>query len=140
MENFTPISALIGGSLIGLGALILLIFSGRIAGISGIARNALFSSQQRGWRLAFVLGLIAGPLVLSLIITDFSYSTADLGWPVIIAGLLVGVGTGWGSGCTSGHGICGISRLSPRSITATLLFMLVGVVIATLFSSALLLK
>lgn len=132
MENFTPVSALIGGSLIGLGALILLIFSGRIAGISGIARNALFTRQQRGWRLAFVVGLIAGPLVLSQIITDFSYSTAELGWPVIIAGLLVGLGTGWGSGCTSGHGVCGISRFSPRSIIATILYMGVGVIVATL--------
>lgn len=133
MENFTPVSALIGGSLIGLGALILFIFSGRIAGISGIARNALFTTAQRGWRLAFVLGLIAGPLVLSLMIADYSYTTIELGWPVLIAGLLVGMGTGWGSGCTSGHGICGISRFSPRSITATILFMLVGVMVATLF-------
>ncbi|MGI5309400.1 YeeE/YedE family protein [Rheinheimera sp. WS51] len=132
MTNFTPISALIGGSLIGLGGLILLIFSGRIAGISGIASNALFSNHQRGWRLAFVVGLLVGPVLFSLLHAGFTYSTPSLGWPVIVAGLLVGLGTGWGSGCTSGHGICGISRLSPRSILSTILFMLVGVVVATL--------
>lgn len=132
MENFTPYTALIGGGMIGLGALILFVFSGRIAGISGIASSALFSSDGRSWRLAFLAGVIAGPLLVGALITDFSYSTPELSWQVVVAGLLVGVGTGWGSGCTSGHGICGISRLSPRSVTATLLFMLSGVVIATL--------
>lgn len=132
MENFTPYTALIGGAMIGLGALILFVFSGRIAGISGIASSALFSSDGRSWRLAFLAGVIAGPLLVSALITDFSYSTPELSWQVVVAGLLVGVGTSWGSGCTSGHGICGISRLSPRSVTATLLFMLSGVVIATL--------
>lgn len=132
MENFTPYTALIGGAMIGLGALILFVFSGRIAGISGIASSALFSSDGRSWRLAFLAGVIAGPLLVGALITDFSYSTPELSWQVVVAGLLVGVGTGWGSGCTSGHGICGISRLSPRSVTATLLFMLSGVAIATL--------
>ena len=132
MENFTPYTALIGGGMIGLGALILFVFSGRIAGISGIASSALFSSDGRSWRLAFLAGVIAGPLLVGALITDFSYSTPELSWQVVVAGLLVGVGTGWGSGCTSGHGICGISRLSPRSVTATLLFMLSGVVVATL--------
>lgn len=132
MENFTPYTALIGGGMIGLGALILFVFSGRIAGISGIASSALFSSDGRSWRLAFLAGVIAGPLLVGALITDFSYSTPELSWQVVVAGLLVGAGTGWGSGCTSGHGICGISRLSPRSVTATLLFMLSGVVIATL--------
>ena len=132
MENFTPYTALIGGAMIGLGALILFVFSGRIAGISGIASSALFSSDGRSWRLAFLAGVIAGPLLVGALISDFNYSTPELSWQVVVAGLLVGVGTGWGSGCTSGHGICGISRLSPRSVTATLLFMLSGVVIATL--------
>jgi uncharacterized membrane protein YedE/YeeE len=132
MENFTPFEALIGGGLIGLGAIILFIFSGRIAGISGITSSALFTSEGRSWRLAFVAGVVAGPLLLGLLVTDFNYSTPELGWQVIVAGLLVGIGTGWGSGCTSGHGICGISRLSPRSVTATLLFMFSGVVVATL--------
>ena len=132
MENFPPYTALIGGAMIGLGALILFVFSGRIAGISGIASSALFSSDGRSWRLAFLAGVIAGPLLVGALISDFNYSTPELSWQVVVAGLLVGVGTGWGSGCTSGHGICGISRLSPRSVTATLLFMLSGVVIATL--------
>ncbi|MBZ9612751.1 YeeE/YedE family protein [Rheinheimera maricola] len=132
MDNFTPYTALIGGGMIGLGALILFVFSGRVAGISGIASSALFSSDGRSWRLAFLAGVIAGPLLVGSLITDFNYSTPELSWQVVVAGLLVGVGTGWGSGCTSGHGICGISRLSPRSITATLLFMLSGVVVATL--------
>ncbi|GAB2933987.1 YeeE/YedE family protein [Rheinheimera gaetbuli] len=132
MENFTPVEALIGGGMIGLGALILFVFSGRIAGISGIASSALFSKDGRSWRLAFLAGIIAGPLLVGAVISDFSYSTPEMSWQLVVAGLLVGIGTGWGSGCTSGHGICGISRLSPRSITATLLFMLSGVIVATL--------
>ena len=132
MENFTPISALIGGALVGLGALVLYLFSGRVAGISGIASSALFNREGRSWRLAFVVGILLGPLMVSLLISDFSYSTPELGWQLIVGGLLVGIGTGWGSGCTSGHGICGISRLSGRSITATLIFMLSGMLVATL--------
>lgn len=132
MENFTPVSALIGGALIGLGALLLYLFSGRIAGISGIASNALFNPDGRSWRLAFVAGILVGPLLVGLVTSDFSYSTPELNWQLIVGGLLVGIGTGWGSGCTSGHGICGISRLSVRSITATLIFMLTGMLIATL--------
>ncbi|KUM54688.1 YeeE/YedE family protein [Rheinheimera sp. EpRS3] len=134
MENFTPVEALIGGAMIGLGALILLVFYGRIAGISGITSSALFTREGRSWRLAFLAGIVAGPLLVAAIITDYSYSTPQLSWQVIVAGLLVGVGTGWGSGCTSGHGICGVSRLSPRSITATVLFMLSGMLVATLLS------
>ena len=132
MENFTPISALIGGALVGLGALVLYLFSGRVAGISGIASSALFNREGRSWRLAFVVGILLGPLMVSLLISDLSYSTPELGWQLIVGGLLVGIGTGWGSGCTSGHGICGISRLSGRSITATLIFILSGMLIATL--------
>lgn len=133
MENFTPISALLGGAFIGLGALLLYLFSGRIAGISGITSGALFSSDGRSWRLAFVAGILLGPLLVGALVTDFSYSTPELGWELIVGGLLVGIGTGWGSGCTSGHGICGISRLSTRSITATLIFMLSGMLVATLW-------
>ena len=133
MENFTPISALLGGAFIGLGALLLYLFSGRIAGISGITSGALFSSDDRSWRLAFVAGILLGPLLVGALVTDFSYSTPELGWELIVGGVLVGIGTGWGSGCTSGHGICGISRLSTRSITATLIFMLSGMLVATLW-------
>jgi uncharacterized membrane protein YedE/YeeE len=93
---------------------------------------ALFNSEGRSWRLAFLAGIVAGPLLVTALLSDFSYSTPELSWQVVVAGLLVGAGTGWGSGCTSGHGICGISRLSPRSATATLLFMLMGMLIATL--------
>lgn len=132
MENFTPIESLIGGSLIGLGALLLYLGCGRIAGISGIASSALFNQAGRSWRLAFVLGILAGPLLVSALLADFSYATPDFSWQLILAGLLVGVGTGWGSGCTSGHGICGVSRLSVRSVVATLLFMLSGMLLATL--------
>lgn len=132
MENFTPFTALVGGSLIGLGAVILFIFSGRIAGISGIASSALFGRDGRNWQLAFLAGIVAGPLLVGAVISDFSYSTPALSWQLIVAGLLVGTGTGWSSGCTSGHGICGISRLSPRSISATVLFMVSGMLVATL--------
>ncbi|WP_417704364.1 YeeE/YedE family protein [Rheinheimera aquimaris] len=132
MENFTPVSALIGGALIGLGALLLYLFSGRIAGISGIASNALFNRDGRSWRLAFVAGILIGPFLVGLVSSNFNYSTPEFNWQLIVGGLLVGIGTGWGSGCTSGHGICGISRLSVRSIVATLIFMLAGMLIATL--------
>lgn len=134
MENFTPISALIGGGLIGLGTLMLMAGIGRIAGISGISSALLFQAGDKGWRLAFVLGIIAGPLLAGLVITDFSYSTPSLSLHTLIAGLLVGLGTAWGSGCTSGHGICGIGRFSMRSIAATLTFMLAGVLVASLFN------
>lgn len=133
MENFTPFSALFGGALIGLGALILMLGLGRIAGISGIVSQALFNRDDRRWRLAFLLGLIAGPFTLSLFVTDLEYSTPELTSTTLLAGLLVGLGTAWGSGCTSGHGICGIGRFSVRSIVATLVFMCAGIVIATLF-------
>ncbi|HEX5792383.1 MAG TPA: YeeE/YedE thiosulfate transporter family protein, partial [Rheinheimera sp.] len=93
---------------------------------------ALFNREGRSWRLAFLAGIVAGPLLVGAVISDFSYSTPALSWQLIVGGLLVGIGTGWGSGCTSGHGICGISRLSPRSITATIIFMLSGMLVATL--------
>ncbi|MCC5880347.1 MAG: YeeE/YedE family protein [Idiomarina sp.] len=134
MENFTPISSLLGGAMIGAGALVLMAFLGRIAGISGITSSAIFSADGRAWRLAFVVGLLVGPLVVGLLWADFSYATPSLGWEVVVAGLLVGIGTGIGSGCTSGHGICGIGRLSMRSIVATLVFMAAGFLIATLFT------
>lgn len=134
MENFTPISALIGGALIGTGALVLMAFLGRVAGISGITSSAIFSANGRSWRLAFVVGLLVGPLLVSSLWADFNFSTPSLGWEVVVAGLLVGIGTGVGSGCTSGHGICGIGRLSLRSIVATLVFMGAGFLIATLFT------
>ncbi|EIW87478.1 hypothetical protein AGRI_15990 [Alishewanella agri BL06] len=132
MENFTPVSALIGGALIGLGTLLLLVGLGRIAGISGITSTLLFQKEDKLWRLAFVLGLVAGPLLTTLFYKDFSYSTPELSPFTLAAGLLVGLGTAWGSGCTSGHGVCGIGRFSPRSLAATLVFMLFGVLAASL--------
>ena len=132
MENFTPVSALIGGALIGLGTLLLLVGLGRIAGISGIASTLLFQKEDKLWRLAFVLGLVAGPLLTTLFYQDFSYSTPELSPFTLAAGLLVGLGTAWGSGCTSGHGVCGIGRFSPRSLAATMVFMLFGVLAASL--------
>jgi len=128
MENFTPISALIGGALIGLAAALLLLLNGRIAGISGIVGDILRSSgNDRGWRVAFVAGLVAGPLVYQLIAGHLVPVTIDANLALlVIGGLLVGFGTNLGSGCTSGHGVCGIARLSPRSIAATMIFMAAG--------------
>lgn len=128
MENFTPVSASLGGALIGLSAVMLMAFNGRIAGISGVFSGAAFAKPgDRSWRIFFVIGLVAAPLVYTLasgIQPAFEMSAT---WPVIIAGgLLVGFGTRLGSGCTSGHGVCGLSRLSPRSFVAVGLFMAAG--------------
>ncbi|MBS1156853.1 MAG: YeeE/YedE family protein [Proteobacteria bacterium] len=127
-NHFTPWSALIGGVLIGLSAALLLLFKGRIAGISGIV-GGLLQRKERGdfaWRIAFVLGLILAPIGYRAF-SALPESHIDASWGVLVlAGLLVGFGTRYGSGCTSGHGVCGISRLSPRSIVATLIFMGIG--------------
>ena len=125
--NFTPWSSLAGGILIGLAAAALLLLLGRIAGISGIVGGLLQPSKgDTGWRLAFVLGLLAAPTVYTLFQPLPAIEvTADLPL-LLVAGLLVGVGTRYGSGCTSGHGVCGLSRLSPRSLAATLAFMAAG--------------
>lgn len=129
--EFTPISATIGGALIGLAAVILMAANGRIAGISGIAGGLIGPGQsgtERGWRAAFVLGLIAAP-VLYMAFGPAIEVTIPASTPLLVAaGLLVGVGTQLGSGCTSGHGVCGISRLSPRGIAATLTFMAAGAI------------
>ena len=130
LENFTPVSALLGGALIGLSVSLLLLFNGRMAGISGIM-NGLFSSPKKEeiWRGLFILGLILGAVIFQLL-TNNSL-TVRQGYPIlliILGGFLVGVGTRMGSGCTSGHGICGIANFSIRSITATITFMLSGMV------------
>ncbi len=124
---FTPWSAAIGGVIIGAAVAIFVLVNGRIAGISGIV-GGLFrpAAGDVGWRLAFVAGLMAAPVLYMLaaklppIVIEASYPT------LIVAGLLVGVATRYGAGCTSGHGVCGISRLSPRSLVATLSFMAAG--------------
>ena len=120
--------ALAGGVLIGLSAVLLMLANGRIAGISGIV-GGLFGggSGEAGWRLAFVAGLMAGPFVLTLFGAPLPEISIDASVPVVlVAGLLVGFGSRLGSGCTSGHGVCGLARLSPRSLAATLTFMTVG--------------
>ena len=132
MENFTPVSSLIGGAMIGAAAVLLMLLNGRIAGISGIV-DGLMSRQREeiAWRGAFIAGLIAAPLLYGLasggLPVEFPGPT-----PLIIAGgFLVGLGTRIGGGCTSGHGVCGIARMSPRSIVATLSFMATGVLAVT---------
>lgn len=128
--HFTPWASLAGGALIGVAAAILVLFNGRIAGISGIVGGMLTARRpDMAWRIAFLLGLLAAPLAMMF------YPIApriDAGLGVLIlAGLLVGIGTSYASGCTSGHGVCGLSRLSPRSLVATGAFMIAG--IATVF-------
>jgi len=126
VENFTPFSALVGGLLIGLAAVLLLFANGRIAGISGIVAGALVG-DGRAWRLAFLAGLAAGTLAARASGGGPESLTMVAGAPaIVIAGLLVGLGTRLASGCTSGHGVCGVARLSPRSIAATATFMMTG--------------
>lgn len=122
---FTPFHSLLGGVLIGLAASLLLLFNGRIAGISGIV-GELFRPKRNdiAWRFVFIVGLVVSPLVYRLFhaLPDISVE-ANTG-VTVLAGLLVGIGTRYASGCTSGHGVCGLARLSPRSLVATALFML----------------
>ena len=127
--NFTPWSAAIGGAVIGLAAALLVLVNGRVAGISGIVGGMLQSSADDfAWRLAFVAGLLLAPMVYAMV-AAFPSATIAASYPVlIVAGLLVGVGTRFAGGCTSGHGVCGLSRLSPRSLVATLAFMAAGFV------------
>ena len=127
MENFTPVSALIGGGLIGLSAAILLTINGRLAGISGIMAGLVPPARDDAiWRILFIVGLFGGAAAW-LLVTGGPVVAFDVGWPVIvIGGLLTGIGTRIGTGCTSGHGVCGIARLSPRSIVATVTFVAVG--------------
>lgn len=130
--NFTPVPALIGGALIGLSSVLLMLLSGRIAGISGILGGLLPpTAGDTTWRLAFIVGLMLGGLGF-LYLGDLSAIAIEADTPILIAaGLLVGFGTRLGSGCTSGHGICGVGRLSPRGIVATAIFLAVGM--ATVF-------
>jgi uncharacterized membrane protein YedE/YeeE len=123
IEGFTPVSALIGGALIGLAATMLYAATGRIAGVSGIAGGLLRRGGDAPWRLLFLAGLMVGAALTALVAGAPSIRV-ETAWPVlVIAGLLVVYGTQLGSGCTSGHGVCGIARFSPRSIAATIVFM-----------------
>ncbi|MBK1886056.1 MULTISPECIES: YeeE/YedE family protein [Marinobacter] len=126
-SSFTPWSALVGGVLVGLAAASFLLLNGRVAGISGILGGLLSpSSGDTSWRIAFLAGLIGAPAIWVLS-AELPPIEIEAGYPaLIIAGLLVGVGTRYGSGCTSGHGVCGLSRLSPRSLAATVSFMFAG--------------
>jgi uncharacterized membrane protein YedE/YeeE len=127
--NFTPWTALAGGLIIGLAAAVFVLFNGRIAGISGILGGLLRAqSGDVGWRVAFLAGLVAAPVLYGLV-AALPEVTVDAGEGTLaVAGLLVGVGTRYGAGCTSGHGVCGISRMSPRSLIATATFMFAGFV------------
>jgi uncharacterized membrane protein YedE/YeeE len=133
MTEFTPVLSLSGGALIGLSAVLLMAFHGRIAGMTGILTSLLPPvSSDWAWRAAFLAGAIVAPLLI-LSFTDqvIAYSSpVPLPW-IVVSGLIVGVGVYFGSGCTSGHGVCGIARLSPRSLAATVTFM--GTAIATVF-------
>lgn len=126
-NHFTPWAALAGGLLLGLASAAFVLLHGRILGISGIVGGLLRPrSKDVAWRIAFVLGMLAAPLLYRLVL-GASEVRIDASWGmVVLAGLLVGVGTRFGSGCTSGHGVCGLSRLSPRSLVATLTFMGAG--------------
>lgn len=130
--NFTPWTSLVGGLLIGLATASFLLFNGRIAGISGIVGGLL--RPVKGdvvWRVAFVLGLVLAPVAYRLVAPLPAVQVETSSTLLVVAGLLVGVGTRYGSGCTSGHGVCGLSRRSPRSMVATAAFMVAG--FATVF-------
>ena len=128
-NHFTPLTALAGGVLIGISAAMFALLNGRIAGISGVLGGLLRPvGGDTAWRVAFVAGLLGAPLVY-LLFAALPKPQIDAGYgALILAGLLVGVGTRYGSGCTSGHGVCGLSRLSPRSLVATATFMGAGFV------------
>lgn len=130
MTEFTPIASTIGGGLIGLSAVMLMLFTGRIAGISGIAGRLLPPvADDWGWRLAFVGGLVAAPLLVWLVSGDRPEQTVSSNLLLMVgAGLLVGFGSAYGNGCTSGHGVCGTARRSARSIAATITFMAAAIV------------
>lgn len=125
ITTFTPIAALAGGVLIGASAVALMALHGRIAGMTGIVSGALLpSADGRGWRIAFLVGAIAAPILLWLFSGQPSPFASDIpAWAVLVSGLAVGLGASFGGGCTSGHGICGNARLSPRSLVATASFM-----------------
>ncbi len=143
MENFTPFQSLLGGLLVGAASAAMLVLNGRIAGISGITGGVLRVSRgDMLWRALFVLGLVGGGALYHVFAPEAFTKTIDRSWgALVLAGLLVGFGTQMGNGCTSGHGICGLSRMSPRSLVAVLTFMafaaLTVFVVGTFFGGAL---
>ncbi len=128
LENFTPISALAGGTLIGISVTVLLLFNGRIAGISGILNGLFFAPKNdRLWRLLFLVGLFLGALLFNIGLPDFNVPRQNYPLPLlIIGGFLVGFGARLANGCISGHGVCGLANLSLRSLVATCAFMVTG--------------
>jgi uncharacterized protein len=134
MTNFTPVSAAIGGLLIGLATTLLMLLNGRVAGISGIFAACLdLKGRDRNWGAAFIAGLILAPLTAGLVGYPLPMPDMPESWiVVVVGGLLVGFGTRLGGGCTSGHGICGMARLSARSIVATAIFMTAAIVVVAL--------
>src|SRR6478609_6084711 len=129
MHNLTPFSGFIGGALIGLATALLMLLTGRIAGISGIF-GGLLRNRDRGWRIAFIAGLIAAPLLATLAGRPLPVLAMPANLVVVaFGGLFVGIGTRMGGGCTSGHGVCGVARLSTRSILATAIFMLAAIAV-----------
>ena len=137
MTDFEVLMPLTGGILIGISASMMLLFSGRIAGVSGIFGGMLFQQgKERAWRLSFITGLIGGGILLYAINAEFFENSSGRGLLAVnIAGFLVGIGTRVGGGCTSGHGVCGIGRLSVRSIVATVAFVFAGMVAVVLVKS-----
>jgi hypothetical protein len=133
MASFSPLTALGGGALIGLAAVLFALFNGRVAGVSGIAGGILGGvGRDFGWRIAFIVGLVLGAVLLRLITGEALVVEMQTTLPWLIAGgVLVGFGTALGSGCTSGHGVCGMSRGQPRSIVATLVFL--GTAVVTVY-------
>ena len=137
MTDFEVLMPLTGGILIGISASMMLLFSGRIAGVSGIFGGMLFQQgKERAWRLSFITGLIVGGILLYAINAEFFENSSGRGFLAVnIAGFLVGIGTRIGGGCTSGHGVCGIGRLSVRSIVATVTFVFAGMVAVVFLKS-----
>ena len=133
ITEFTPFSSLFGGILIGLGAVILMAFNGRIAGMTAMLGGVLEPQKAHNrWRLAFLAGAIAAPLIAVLFGAEFSFAAPTTGAALAIGGVIVGIGVTYGSGCTSGHGVCGLARLSPRSFVATATFMVTTFATVTL--------
>ena len=137
MTEFEILMPLTGGILIGIAASMMLLFNGKVAGVSGIFGGMLFQQgKERAWQLSFIAGLIAGGILLFIIHAEFFENSSGRGLlTATIAGLLVGIGTRVGGGCTSGHGVCGIGRLSVRSLVATITFVFAGIVIVFLVQS-----
>jgi hypothetical protein len=128
MHNFTPISALIGGFIIGLSVVLYFYSTGRLAGISGIFENAITSSSQKASNVLFLIGLVVAPLIIYYLIKPIAFEITNSYLLIIPGGFLVGFGTRLSGGCTSGHGICGIGRLSVNSMVATATFVATGMI------------